>query len=76
MTATGKASVNWFRHTGPVSECNNRISKDVLEEEVSKGDTYYRQEWLCEFIETGRYTFDEQLLHKIVKQQVEAYNWI
>ena len=76
MTATGKASEKWFRHTGPASECNNRIDKDVLEEEMSKGDTYYRQEWLCEFIETGRYTFDEQLLHKIVKEQVEAYNWI
>ena len=76
MTATDAASKKWFRHTGPVSECLGRISSEIIEEEMSKGETYWRQEWLCEFIETGIYVIDEQLLHKIIKSQVEAYSWI
>ena len=76
MTAIDAASKKWFRHTGPVTECLARIGLDFLEEEKSKGDTYYRQEWLCEFIETGRYAIDEQQLHKIIKKEVEAYKWI
>ena len=76
MTAMGKGAEKWFRHTGPVGECVPRISQEVIDEEMAKGDTYFRQEWLCEFIETGRYVFDEQLLHKIVKTEVTAFKWV
>ena len=76
MTATGPAANLWFRHAGPVGECLARIDLEFLEEEKGKGDSYYRQEWLCEFIETGRYALDEQQIHKIIKKEVEAYRWI
>jgi hypothetical protein len=74
MTQTGPG---WFRHTGPVTECGgSRIPQEFLDEEKARGDTYYRQEYLCEFIETGKYLFDEQLLHQIVRKEAEAFAWL
>ena len=66
----------WFRHTGPVTECMPRIAKEFLEEELTKGDSYFRQEWLCEFLAIGIYAMDELTIQKIVKKELEAYKWI
>jgi hypothetical protein len=76
MAGQGHDSSLWFRHTGPVTECIPRISLKVIEEEKAKGDAYFRQEWLCEFIETGIYAIDEETIHKLIKHEIEAYKWI
>jgi hypothetical protein len=67
---------DWLRHTGPVSESLPRVPPDFIAEERARGETYFRQEYLCEFVETGKYVFDEQLLHKIVKHELEAFTWL
>jgi Terminase large subunit, T4likevirus-type, N-terminal len=66
----------WLRHTGPVSDCGPRVPQEFIEEEKARGDSYFRQEYLCEFVETGKYLFDEALLHQIVKRELEAYAWV
>ena len=66
----------WLRHTGPVAECGARVPAEFIEEERARGESYFRQEYLCEFIETGRYLFDEELVHSIVKRELEAFTWI
>jgi Helicase len=77
MTGMDKAgSEAWFRYTGPVSECLGRIPADFLEEEKARGDSHWKQEWLCEFIETGIYAIDEETIHKLIKHEIEAYKWI
>ena len=71
-----EASETWLRHTGPVSESQPRVPPDFINEERARGETYFRQEYLCEFIETGKYVFDEQLLHQIVKRELDAFTWL
>ena len=68
-TGTSEA---WFRHTGPVSDCGPRIPPAFILEEQSRGESYFRQEYLCEFIETGKYIFDEQLIHKITQTRTRC----
>ena len=70
------AAHKWFRHTGPVTECQPRISQAFIDEEQPKGHGYFRQEWLCEFIETGIYALDEQTIHKIIKRELDAFKWL
>ena len=53
-----------LRHTGPVTECG-RVSERVLVVEKSRGDEYFRQEYLCEFVEDGKYLFNEGLVKKM-----------
>ena len=49
-----------LRHTGPVTECTH-ISEEFLAEERAQGESHFQQEYMCEFVETGRYPFDEAL---------------
>ena len=56
----------WFRVTGPATE-NPRISKEYLDEEREiMGDRWFRQEYLCEFVETNsRFIAEEDILANI-----------
>ena len=56
----------WLRHTGPVTECE-RVSEAFLERERRRGEGYYRQEYLCEFVESGTYLIEEIVVRKAVK---------
>jgi hypothetical protein len=78
MSAAGNGATaeRWLRHTGPVAECGARVPAEFLEEERARGESYFRQEYQCEFVETGRYMFDEALVHRIVKRELEAFSWI
>ena len=60
-------------HTGPVTECK-RISEAFLAKQREKGEAYYRQEFLCEFVETGRFLMDESLIKGMVKKNEVAWN--
>ncbi len=47
----------WERVTVRATECG-RISRDFLEEERAQmGNTWFEQEYLCEFVENGRTLF-------------------
>ena len=65
----------WFRHTGAVTECK-RIPEEFLAKERSRGEAYYKQEYLCEFVESGRYLFDEALVNGMEKQDLDAWRWL
>ncbi|HEY3742930.1 MAG TPA: terminase family protein [Bryobacteraceae bacterium] len=65
----------WLRHTGPVTECK-RITERFIDEERSRGDAYFQQEYLCEFIDTGKYLFDEALVKKMINPNEQAWRWL
>ena len=71
-----QSKVAWLRHTGPVSDCGERVPATFVEEEKERGDLYFRQEYLCEFVENGIYVFDEEQIHKIVKRNIAAFTWL
>ena len=43
-----------FRYTGPVTECP-RVSAEFLEGERRRGEAFYLREYMCVFIETGKF---------------------
>jgi hypothetical protein len=43
-----------------------------LEKQRERGDVYYRQEFMCEFGETGRFLMDEKLIKGMVKRDEVA----
>ena len=65
----------WLRHTGPVTECA-RISPAFLERERARGETYFRREYLCEFLETGTHLLEETLVRRAVKVQEEPWRQV
>ena len=65
----------WLRHTGPVTECES-ISMEFLARERSRGETYFRQEYLCEFVETGKFMMDETLVRRTRKPHEEPWPWV
>jgi hypothetical protein len=69
------AKQQWLRHTGKVTECE-RIPEDFLEKERSRGEAYYKQEYLCEFVESGRYLFDEAMVNGMETPGLEAWRWL
>ena len=62
----------WLRHTGPVTECE-RIPVEFLVRERARGESFYRQEYLCEFIENWTYLVDEGLVRRAVKGGEEVW---
>ena len=55
-------SDDWVRVAAPATECA-RISKEFLEEEKRQmGEAWFRQEYLCEFVEDGGYMFERDLV--------------
>jgi hypothetical protein len=62
-------------HTGPVTECK-RIPEEFLERERARGEAYFRQEYMCEFVETGRFLLDERLVKGMSRNNEEAWHWL
>lgn len=62
----------WLRHTGPVTECK-RVPQAFLEKERERGESYFSQEYLCEFVENGKFLFEETLVKKMVKPGEAAW---
>ena len=64
----------WLRHTGPVTECK-RIPAEFLERERARGETYFNREYLCEFVETGKYLMEETLVKRMENPKEESWRW-
>ncbi len=59
---TAGGGEEWVRVTVPATECE-RIPKEFLVEERRQlGDAWFRQEYMCEFIDDDRQVFDSELL--------------
>ena len=55
-------SKDWVRVAAPATECS-RISKEFLEEEKRQmGEAWFRQEYLCEFVEDGAQMFNRDVV--------------
>ena len=65
----------WLRHTGPVTECK-RIGEEFLEQERMEGDSYFLPEYMCQFVETGKYLFDEELVNRMEDRKEAAWRVI
>lgn len=72
MTEEGEGRL---RYTGPVGECS-RVSEAALAKARLGGEAYFRREYLCEFLETGKYLIAEQLVNKAVNPKEEAWRWL
>lgn len=59
----------WLKHTGPVTECG-RVPVAFLEGERARGEEYFAQEYMCQFVETGKYVFTEERV-KAMENPVE-----
>ncbi len=61
----------WKRIRVTAGECP-RITPEQLEQQRrALGDMFYRQEFLCEFVETDEQTFNYDLIHRAFDENVE-----
>jgi hypothetical protein len=68
------AGTEWMRVRVPATECP-RISRTFLEEERSvMGDAWFRQEHLCEFVESGTGVFDRGIVERALDPELEPLN--
>ncbi len=66
-----RASADWERFRVPAPECP-RISPRFLEEErAAMGERRFRQEYLCEFVETESGAFDRELVERAIRSDFE-----
>jgi hypothetical protein len=65
----------WLRHTGTVGECK-RIPEEFLAKERERGEAFFRQEYMCEFVESGKYLFSEALVRSMIKPGEKAWGWL
>ena len=63
----------WERIQVPATECAPRISGAFLEDEVAAmGAAYVRQEYLCEFVDTGGEMFDRLMVEEAFDESCEV----
>ena len=61
----------WRRVMAPATECG-RIPAAFLEEEMrAQGERWFRQEYLCEFVDTDEYCFRRELIEQAITDEIE-----
>jgi len=66
-----RGGAEWVRVRVPATECP-RISRRFLEEErAAMGERWYRQEYLCEFVDPASGIFERDLVEGAVTSEVE-----
>jgi len=64
---------NWLRLSVPATECP-RIPKEHLEEaREQEGMAWFRQEYMCEFVDDGNSTFDRDLVERALDDYVQPF---
>ena len=62
----------WARFRSPVTECP-RVSREFIDEErEAQGDLWFRQEYLCEFLDNGSEVFGRELVESTL---VDGAGW-
>jgi len=59
---TGEESEEWVRVAVPATECSRIPSEFLAAERKQLGDMWFRQEYMCEFIDDERQVFDSDLV--------------
>ena len=63
----------WERVFGPVT-ASCRIAENYLDRERSeRGEEYFAQEYLCEFVDNGSHVFDEEELREVFSQDAQPW---
>ena len=61
----------WERISVPATECG-RIPKEFLQQErKTMGEWWFRQEYLCEFVDTDDGVFDRELVEAALSKELE-----
>ena len=60
----------WERISVPASECPRISAKFLEEERTMLGERWFRQEYLCEFVDVNNSLFDRELLESAVDDSV------
>ncbi len=64
---------DWAKFISPVTE-NPRISPEFVEEERAvQGETWFRQEYMCEFIDNGTEVFGRELVEAALDDDCEMW---
>ena len=61
----------WQRIKVTAEECPRISSEFLRQERVSLGDWWYRQEYECEFVDTGQSIFSYDLVHQAIDDTVK-----
>ena len=65
------ADPSWSRHRVPATGCP-RISPEFLEQERrALGDDWYRQEYLCEFVDAARADFPRETIDRAFTDEIQ-----
>jgi hypothetical protein len=68
----GTRGSEWMRVRVPATKCP-RISRTFLKEErLAMGDAWFRQEYLCQFVESNGGVFDRDLVEAALDEELEA----
>ncbi len=60
----------WSRFQTPVTECPRVSAEFLAEEREVQGDSYFRQEYLCEFVDSGVELFGRELVEAALEDGV------
>lgn len=61
----------WKRIRVTAEECPRMTPEQLEQQRRALGDMFYRQEFLCEFVETDEQTFNYDLIHRAFDETVE-----
>jgi len=65
----------WERMSVPATECD-RFRTEFLEEELATmGEMWFRQEYLCEFVDRAGGVFDRDLVEGALDDEVKPFRW-
>lgn len=65
----------WLRVTAKATECARIRGEFLSEERRAMGERTFRQEYLCEFLDTESSLFDEELVRSAVLPGLKALKW-
>jgi hypothetical protein len=61
----------WKRVTVPATECPRISANFLADERAALGEWWFRQEYLCEFVEGNDSLFDYELVNTSIRNDVE-----
>jgi hypothetical protein len=66
-----KGGALWERVTVPATECPRILASFLEEEKASLGDRWFRQEYLCEFLEAEDVLFRREVIERAITDEVK-----
>jgi hypothetical protein len=66
-----RSSADWQRFRVPATECPRILPRFLEEERATMGDRRFRQEYLCEFVQTESGVFDRDLVEGAMSYEFE-----